>query len=226
MNNSPDKNQSGTGWHCSHCGAFNKVVAAKFCGKCGSVKENPCSQPVLKTEEPPKDSTTQKSTIANYRVIFKHLKKWLIPTSNVRIFKRLIASAILLLLTSVLTGYKMYTNVNIIRLSKSRFKDVAIDHPVYSVCKNLLNINAISFRKNLELAPYEKISAAEWNYVLYQASKHLNQKYSEAAYFSKNDPISVDNLNNKLRALNSNTTEILDTSRIQSFYLLEQALFN
>ena len=219
MNNIPDKNQSGIGWHCSHCGAFNKVVAAKFCGKCGSVKENNCSQPVLKAEEPIKESLKEKATKINYKAIFKRLKRWLIPASKVRIFKRLIASAVLLLLTSVLAGYKMYTNVNVIHLSRSRFKDVAVDHPVYSVCKNLLSIDAISFRKNLELAPYEKISTAEWNYVLDQASKHLNVKYSEEAYFSKNDPISVDNLNNKLRILNSNTSDIVDTSRIQSFYL-------
>ena len=120
----------------------------------------------------------------------------------------------------------MYSNVNTIRISKSKFSDVAIDHPVYSICKNLLGINAISFRKNLEFAPYEKISATEWNYALNQASKHLNRKYSSSAYFSKNDPISVESINNKLRALNSNSSDIIDTSRIQSFYILEQTLFN
>ena len=44
-----DKKQSCSGWHCSHCGAYNKVTAAKFCGKCGSVKETQKeNQPVLK----------------------------------------------------------------------------------------------------------------------------------------------------------------------------------
>lgn len=223
-NNLSDKKQSCSGWYCSHCGAYNKVTAAKFCGKCGAVKETTkVEQPVLKAD-------TKKINIKvllrkNYKKALHYLKYWFLP-SNDRFFNRVIASAFLLLIISIFTGYRMYTNVNSIHLTKSRFSDVSLDHPVYSVCKNLLDIEAISFRKNLELAPYETISAAEWNHVLNQASKYLNHRYSVSAYFSKNDPISVDSINNKLRALNANSPDIVDTSRIQSFYLLEQVLFN
>ena len=223
--NKSDKNlQSCSGWNCNHCGAFNKIATAKFCGKCGSVHDlTTKNQPVSKAESRKKNEKKKFHKV--YKRILKIIKYWLFP-SNDRFFKRVIASAFLLLIISVIAGYKMYTNVNTIHLGKVRFSDVAIDHPVYSVCKNLLGIEAIGFRKNLELAPYENISATEWNHVLNQASKHLNQKFAAAAYFSRNDPVSVDNINNKLRALKANSSEIVDTSRIQSFYMLEQILFN
>ncbi len=223
MKNNSQQNQSVSGWHCSHCGAFNKVIGAKFCGKCGSVKETKPIQPVLKAELPQKSQTAKAKTFI--RKAYKFFKLFIYP-SRKRLYKRVIAGAVFLLIISVIAGYKMYTNVNTIRLSKARFSDVSIDHPVYSVCKNMLGIDAISFRKNLELAPYENISASEWNHALNQASKYLNQKYSTTAYFSKNDPISVDSLNIKLRAIKANSSEITDTSRIQSFYILEQTLFN
>ena len=226
MNNnlSTKNHQSCSGWHCSHCGAFNKLIAAKFCGNCGSPNEAKAEkQPVSKAVTKKKSFKIRFKKA--YKKILKYIKYWFLP-SNDRFFKRVIASAFLLLVISVIAGYRMYTNVNTIHLAKVKFSDVSVDHPVYAVCKNLLVIDAISFRKNLELAPYENISATEWNYALNQASKHLNRKYSNSAYFSKNDPISVESINNKLRALNSNSSDIIDTSRIQSFYILEQTLFN
>ncbi len=221
---SKKNHQSCSGWHCSHCGAFNKLVAAKFCGNCGSPNEaKQEEQPVLKAVS--KKKSFKIRLRKGYKKLLKYIKYLLLP-SNDRFFKRVVASAFLLLVLSVIVGYRMYTNINTIHLAKVKFSDVSVDHPVYAVCKNLLCIDAISFRKNLELAPYEKISATEWNYALNQASKHLNRKYSSSAYFSKNDPISVESINNKLRALNSNSSDIIDTSRIQSFYILEQTLFN
>ena len=162
-NNLSKKNhQSCSGWHCSHCGAFNKLVAAKFCGNCGSPNE-------AKQEEQPvsKAVNKKKSFKINFRKGYKKLLKYikyLLLPSNDRFFKRVVASAFLLLVLSVIVGYRMYTNINTIHLAKVKFSDVSVDHPVYAVCKNLLCIDAISFRKNLELAPYEKISATEWNY--------------------------------------------------------------
>ena len=206
MNKNHGKKISGIEWQCSHCGAFNKVLDAKFCGKCGSIRKK---EPIL----PP-----AKNLLLNYLKTFIH-------PSTMKLYKTVIASAALLLVASVLSGYKMYTNVNTIHITKTKFSDVPIDHPIYSVCKNLLEIDAISFRKQLELAPYEEISASEWNHILNQASKYLNTKYSASAYFSKNDSVSIEKLNNKLKELSTNSREIADTSRIQSFYILEQTLF-
>lgn len=248
MNNILEKNESLLGWQCRHCGAINKVNAAKFCGKCGSARILNDNQPVLKTDVkrdiPNKDEKSKEinsfvSSIEikedglldnniikfDYKNIVDKIKSFLL-LSRENLFKTVISGAICLLIISIIAGYQMYTNVNTIRLPKTRFSDVAIDHPVYSVCKKLLGIDAISFRKNLQLAPYEKISAAEWNHVLRQASKHLNQNYSASAYFAPNDIVTVDSLNNKLKSINEDSSEIVDTSRIQSFYMLEQTLFN
>ena len=211
-------------WQCSHCGAINKVIDAKFCGKCGSAREKASMKPVLETDSNRVSEDSKLSVKPKIRII-KYLKRLFYPTKK-RMYKTVIASAFILLATSLISGYKLYTDVNAIHLTKTRFTDVSLDHPVYTLCKNLLEIDAISFRKNIELAPYEQISASEWNHVLKQASKYLNNKYSNAAYFSANEAVSLDNLNHKLRILKSNSSEITDTSRIQSFYILEQTLFN
>lgn len=222
MNKTTNNNLSDIGWQCSHCGAFNKVISAKFCGHCGSVRIY--SEP-LSFFQIIRQKIDFAKIISSSKEILNKISIWLFPPENL-VFKRVISCAITLLLISIFIGYRMYSNVNTIRISKSKFSDVAIDHPVYSICKNLLGIDAISFRKNLEFAPYEKISVAEWNHVLKQASKHLNKEYSIAAYFDKNDSVSINSLNKKLRALNSSSSEINDTTRIQSYYILEQTLFN
>ena len=224
MNINHGNNLSGIEWQCSHCGAFNKVIAAKFCGKCGSAREKVILKPVLKAENNSISNDNRLSNKTKVRILAR-LKRIFYPTKN-KTYKAVIASAFILLAASLLSGYKLYTNVNAIHLTKTRFTDVSLDHPVYIVCKNLLDIDAISFRKNIELAPYEQISASEWNHVLNQASKYKNIEFSKAAYFSNNEAVSVDNLNNKLRLLKPNSSEITDTSRIQSFYILEQTLFN
>ena len=279
--------QTSTGWKCSHCGAFNKIIAAKFCGKCGSARKKEDNSEVLKSEIDKKVEESNKETISidkaqenieqtpgnlveetkpvpnddnkdisesdisketsenkdssetvdskessdnkdiekssdtgitaenkaskwTLKAIFNKIKSFFSPSKD-KMFKIVIFCASLILIASIVAGYKMYTNVNTIRLSKTRFSDVAVDHPIYSVCKRLLGIDAISFRKNLELAPYEKISTVEWNHVLTQASKHLNQQFSSDAYFSSDDCISVESLNNKLRAIKENSSEIIDT---------------
>ncbi len=223
MKNLPVENQSGSGWQCKHCGAFNKIVAAKFCGNCGSVHEISTNKTVVHKKRKRKSFSTQLKR--NLKTFCNNIKLFFSSPKD-RAFKIVVTCAVLLLMFSGILSYMMYTNVNTIRLYKGKFTDVAIDHPIYQVCKNLIGIEAIGFRKNQELAPYENISATEWNYVLKQASKYLNLNLSDSVYFSKNDEISVDSINNKLRELNENSSEITDTSRIQSFYMLEQTLFN
>lgn len=217
-------NLSGIEWQCSHCGALNKVSAAKFCGKCGSAREKTIIQPVFKADNNSIFQGPKVSVRTKIRIL-KFLKRFFYPTKK-KMYKTVIASAFILLVASLVSGYTLYTNVNAIHLTKTRFSDVSLDHPIYTVCKNLLEIDAISFRKNVELAPYEQISASEWNHVLNQASKYRNSTYPKTAYFSSNEAISLNNLNNKLRQLKANGSEITDTSRIQSFYILEQTLFN
>lgn len=303
--------QINLGWKCNHCGAFNKVSSAKFCGSCGtkrvyvtfsdaikSIKTT--SKPIQKKVEPllekpiervvsepkieekavisevilqpetqlniqPETEKSIETTIeakAEIESIENEQKEEVeksiqseidisetedeLPLLNKKevrpdLFSKLdeiffgdkdssfhwvATMAVCILLVSVVTGYKMFISVDSIRLSKCKFSDVAVDHPVYEVCHNLLGINAIGFRKNKELAPYESISATEWNHVLHQASKHLKKDFDSSAFFSKNDSVTVESLNSKLRNISSNSPELPDMSRIQSFYFLEQTLFN
>lgn len=223
MNINHGNNLSGIEWKCSHCGALNKVAIAKFCGKCGSARKTEIVEPVFKTADNSFSNDLKPLSTAKYRILTQ-LKRLFSPSKK-KMYKAVIASAFILLAASLISGYKLYSNVNTIHLAKAKFTDVSLDHPIYTVCKKLLEIDAVSFRKNIELAPYEQISASEWNHVLNQASKYLNKSFPKAAYFSKNDPVSIDNLNHKLRQLKPSCSEIFDTSRIQCFYMLEQTLF-
>lgn len=238
-----DKNLTNSGWHCSHCGAFNKVAAAKFCGKCGTARiiqsEETTDKISKEAIEAPSTALAEATafifqedaeettaiTIQEPTSALSHIKNWFLPNAE-KAFKMVIASACCLLVTSVLCGYKMYTNVDTIRIARSSFSDISTDHPVYEVCRNLLSINAIGYRKDHELAPYESISATEWNHALKQSSKYISKDIPVEAYFSSKETVSLDRLNNKLRILRLDTPELADTSRIQSFYFLERSLFN
>lgn len=231
-----DKNLTNSGWHCSHCGAFNKVDAARFCGHCGTARVKQSEEAINPVVEEAKEATildffqeaieeNTATTIQEPTSALAHIKNWFLLNTE-KAFKMVIAGACCLLVSSFLCGYKMYTNVDTIRLARSYFSDISTDHPVYEGCKNLLNIDAISFRKDHELAPYEGISATEWNHALKQAAKYLNREIPAEAYFSNKDTVSIELLNHKLRILEPDTPELTDLSRIQSFYFLERSLFN
>lgn len=222
-----DKNLANSGWHCSHCGAFNKVAAARFCGHCGTARVTQSEQATEATDTNFNNSIDAKPSITNQgpQSAIAHIKNWFLPGAE-KAYKIVIAGACCLLITSVLCGYQMYTNVDTIRLARTSFSDIPVDHPVYEVCNKLLSIDAISFRRNHELAPYENISAAEWNHALKQAFKHLDKEFPQEAFFAEKDAISVDSLNAKFRLLRADAPELTDSSRIQSFYLLERTLFN
>ena len=219
MNTKLEKNISEAGWRCHHCGGLNKVGAAKFCGHCGCCR--------LDNEGKVDEILTNNNLDTRQKICayIGEIRTWFVSPKDFA-FKGALIGAAFMLVFSVVAGYKMYTNVNTIRMAKIKFTDVALDHPVYAVCRKLLDIDAISFRKNKELAPYENISPREWNYVLEQASKRLNREYSLAAYFTGKDDVSLGSLKSKLAALSSDNFDITDTSRLQSFFALEQVLFN
>ncbi|MBR4329164.1 MAG: hypothetical protein IKP71_04865, partial [Candidatus Riflebacteria bacterium] len=126
MNVNHGNNLSGIEWQCSHCGAFNKVIAAKFCGKCVSSREKVILKPVLKAENNSISNDNRLSNKTKVRILAR-LKRIFYPTKN-KTYKAVIASAFILLAASLLSGYKLYTNVNTIHLAKTRFTDVSLDH--------------------------------------------------------------------------------------------------
>ena len=74
-------NLSGIEWQCSHCGALNKVSAAKFCGKCGSAREKTIVQPVLKAENNSNSQGLKVSARTKVRIL-KFLKRFFYPTKK------------------------------------------------------------------------------------------------------------------------------------------------
>ena len=233
MENLSDKNLINDGWFCCHCGARNRVMTARFCGQCGTKRvfaEQQAQASNAQTgqknsikEIPP--AKTSSNRHQNYESFLKNIAVCFLPSPE-KAFRMVIGGACCLLLSSVLCGYKMYSSADTIRLTQTKFSDISMDHPVYEVCQRLLSINAIGYRKNREFAPYEKITATEWNHVLNQASKHTNHDYNPSAYFSSNEEVNLTSLNHKLHFLNAGNQEVTDPSRIQSFYILERTLFN
>lgn len=222
MKESSENTLTQSGWNCNHCKAYNKIGNAKFCGSCGMPKVVLLNKRSLDKKEKANLFRSQNE----YRVkdVLERIRSTFSSNKH-NVFRFVVSIAFCLILTSVVAGYQMYSNVNTIRLSKLRFSDIPLDHPIYEICSGLLGIDAIGFRKNFELAAYESISPSEWNHVLNQASKHLNKKYAATAYFSGKDRVTVDRLKTKLKALQAENIDMVDTSRIQSFYILERTLF-
>lgn len=229
-----DKNLTAGNWHCGQCGAYNQIAIAKFCGHCGarrvlpqlylfSSSDHSEDNAVNSTVYQPKQEPHIKKAKKKEPFLVRLVKFFRNPEKT---FKLVVGTACCLLMTSVLCGYKMYSSSDTVRITHTKFSDISLDHPIYDVCKKLLSINAIGFRRNREFAPYEQISTAEWNHALSQAAKRLGRDYTMSAYFFPEEEISLESLNEKLQTLNPEGPELSDTNRLQIFYTLEQTLFD
>lgn len=143
-----------------------------------------------------------------------------------RIFYGVLALAGFLLAMSIVFAGLMPGRNGPVRTSSLPFKDVALDHPVYQMCRNLLQLKAIGFRKNLQLAPYDGISASEWNHVLYAVGNYLNITFPATAFFKSGTSVNNKELQKRFSLLGADFHKCAGVSRISVFYLLEQALFN
>ncbi len=140
-------------------------------------------------------------------------------------FKGVMVLAIFILMASMVMSYQLFNSTDSTKVSSMPFADVPLDHPVYRLCRNLVEIRAIGYRKILELAPYAPISAAEWNYALETAASHLKRQVAASAFFKAGETVTAARLEEKLLALEASPGKFPDTSRIRSFYHLETALF-
>ncbi len=142
------------------------------------------------------------------------------------VFKGIMTLALFILVASMVMSYQLFNSTDSIKVSSLPFADVPADHPVYRMCPNLIQLQAIGYRKILELAPYEPISAAEWNYAINTAARHLGRAIPESAFFQEGSVVSPDLIREKLATFDGRPESISDNSRIKSFYHLERALFS
>lgn len=142
------------------------------------------------------------------------------------VFRGIIIIAAILLAGSGVMSYQLFNSTDSVKISAMPFSDVSLDHPVYRTCRNLLEIKAIGYRKILEFAPHETISAAEWNHVLTTAARHLKLSAPEETFYKHGSVVTVDSLRARLTALNANQATLNDASRMKVFFQLEQAMFN
>lgn len=141
-------------------------------------------------------------------------------------FKGVMTLALFILVASMVMSYQLFNSTDSIKVSSLPFADIPTDHPVYRLCTNLVKIQAIGYRKILEFAPHEAISAAEWNYALNASARQLGRVLPDYAFFQEGSEVSVDLLREKISALTGKPKTFSDNSRIRSFYQLECALFN
>lgn len=199
---------------CGICGSHN-IITAKFCGGCGS--------PIVIEATPTDDSARSAETFETADPVEVRVK----PVSRRESALRWVVSmAFVLLLLSGILSYLLLNNNDSVRVSPMPFSDVATDHPVYRVCQNLVEIKAIGYRKTLELAPHETISAAEWNYSLAAVGRHLGQTFPATAFFQEGATVTAATLAKRVMALHGSAEGLTDASRIKAFFHLEQAVFN
>jgi hypothetical protein len=130
------------------------------------------------------------------------------------------------LVFSGVLSYVFFNDTSSVRVSDLPFADVAFDHPVYSSCKNLLKIKGIGYRSFLKLAPYEKISAAEWNYSVKKAAEYLNEGSLDTLYIDKEEDVNTSEIVRRFKKLSLPADFAEDNlNRITAFVCLEKALF-
>ncbi len=141
------------------------------------------------------------------------------------VFRGTLVLALFILIGSVVMSYQLFNSTASIKVSTMPFADVPVDHPIYRMCRNLLEIRAIGYRKIMELEPYSPISAAEWNFALQIAARHQKRTLPEAAMFENGEIVDAASLAEKLRSLGYEPGLLPDVSRIRGFHLLEKAMF-
>lgn len=140
-------------------------------------------------------------------------------------FRAVLALAGILVAASAVMSYQLFNRTDGVKISPMPFADVPVDHPVYRTCRNLLEIQAVSYRKILEFAPHETISPAEWNHALSSAATHMKIAAPAEAMLPENSRVTVDLLKSRVEILAGDPEWVSDTSRIKAYFCLEQIFF-
>ena len=181
---------------CTACGAAN-ISAAKFCGSCGA-------------KIPAATIIRNKRSKRSRRRVY---------------FRAVLVLAGILVAASAVMSYQLFNRTDGVKVSPMPFADVPADHPVYRTCRNLLEIQAVSYRKILEFAPHETISPAEWNHALNSAAAHMKIAAPAEAMLPENSKVTVDALRSRVGILDGDPEWVSNTSRIKAYFCLEQIFF-
>ncbi len=147
-----------------------------------------------------------------------------------RYASHLLFALVLLLLASSITVFILF-NSRSAMAAEVQFKDIPLDHPVYQMCRQMLYIGAIKPRAGMSLAPFEKVSAAEWNFALHRVGEHLGRVIPHSALFAADDEISGRSMLLRLQNLADDSCGIssairIDHSRLAAFFILERCLLD
>lgn len=225
---------------CVKCHHRN-IATAKFCGCCGvalsqkNIVKNKENFPTItkhftnkKSNEKPKDVAANKQSFSLDLFLSKlklRFKKKCEKYRNVdTAYRVVLMTAAMLIIFSGAISYAFFYDTEIVRVSSSSFSDVALDHPIYSLCHNLIKIRAIGVRQSNNLAPYEDISVAEWNYAIDCMINYYGMDYFRGLKISEKSFISLSLLRNKLNSMGFNGNGLADIKRINAFKCLENAL--
>lgn len=140
-------------------------------------------------------------------------------------FRAVLTLAGILVAASAVMSYQLFNRTDGVKLSPMPFVDVPFDHPVYRTCRNLLEIQAVSYRKILEFAPHETISPAEWNHALNSAAAHMKTFVPAEAMLPENSEVTVDLLRSRVEMLDGDPDWVNNVSRIKAYFCLEQIFF-
>jgi len=140
-------------------------------------------------------------------------------------FRAVLVLAGILVAASAVMSYQLFNRTDGVKVSSMPFADVPVDHPVYRTCGNLLEIQAVSYRKILEFAPHETISPAEWNHALNSVATHMKMVVPAEAMLPENSGVTVELLRSRVEILAGDPEWVSDTSRIKAYFCLEQIFF-
>jgi hypothetical protein len=134
----------------------------------------------------------------------------------------------LLLFSSSITFFVLAGSKKVMA-AESHFSDVPLDHPVYHMCRQLLQIGAIEPYYGTNLAPFEKISAEAWNRALKRIGEYLGRTVPESSLFYSDEEINGRAMLLRLQNLVDDSCESVatsnaDNSRLTAFFMLERCL--
>lgn len=145
-----------------------------------------------------------------------------------RFNRYLLAAFVMLLLSSTVT-FLVLANGRTARAASLLFNDVALDHPAYQLCRQLIQIGAVRPYPGMALAPFEKISADDWNYALLRIGEELGRVIPESVQFASNQEVSGEAIVSRVQRLLDDENFLPaktggHDSRLFAYFILERYL--
>ncbi|EKD83797.1 MAG: hypothetical protein ACD_39C00444G0003 [uncultured bacterium] len=136
----------------------------------------------------------------------------------------------LLILSGSATFFTLVNSKNVMAADRA-FSDIAVDHPVYQLCRHLIEIGAVKPYPDMTLAPFEKISAADWNHALIRIGEHFGRVIPNSAKFESDREISGEAIVRRLQHLVDDECRVasfanINDSRLSAYFILEHCLLD